>query len=279
MTNGVVSAGVEFDLSEDRRIARLRTPGPTGEHVVNFRSVAKRTAARFAVGAPGECSSIFRVWANKGKLDVYASIRTWKDLAKFSFHQSGRYVFHLSSVEHPGAEWVSRPDPENRRVTAWDRPEPFVPGWTHLITFIVPTEDVKSSPNAGWEDPAKVRWIARPERTDTVTEFRVAIGDPGMPLIDVGPADYLLDAGIVDGFVLANGRLVLVTMHVTHLDENGQGLLTDLREACMRDAHSRGFDMNPELGPRVAHHDVLHDGRHALWDLSPADIEREEGVA
>ncbi|GAA4746351.1 hypothetical protein [Gordonia alkaliphila] len=268
--NGIVSSGFVFDLSEDRRQATLRTLSTATEPIVKFRSVTKRTAARFAVGQPGECSSIFRVWANKGKLDVYASIRTWKDLAKFSFHQSGRYIFHLSSVEHPGAEWVKRPDPENRRVSAWDRPEPFVPGWTHLMTFMVPTEDVRPNAGAGWEAPNKVRWIAKPERIDTVTEFRVLIGEAGHPLLDIGPADYLIDAGIIDGFVLPNGRLVLITMHVTVLDEVGRGLLSDLRDRCIEDAQRDGFDLNPELGPRVACQTVLQDDRHALWDISPA---------
>ncbi|PZO60726.1 MAG: hypothetical protein DI635_15335 [Pseudoxanthomonas suwonensis] len=264
----IVSAGLIFDLSEDRRRATVRTLTPASVPILTFGPVTKRTAARFAVGRPGECSSVFRVWANKGKLDVYASIRTWKDLAKFSFHQSGRYIFHLSSVDHPGAEWARRPDPQNRRISAWDRPAPFVPGWTHLITFMVPTEDVRPSPTSGWEDHERVRWIAKPERVDTVTEFRVAIGDPGMRLVDVGPADYLLDAGIVDGFVLANGRLVLITMHVTHLDETGRGLLADLRDELISRAERDGFDLNPELGPRVADHHVQADGRHTLWDIA-----------
>ena len=266
VVDGVVSAGLVFDLSKDRRSAIVKALG--GEPIVTFGPVTKRTAARFAVGRPGECSSVFRVWANKGKLDVYAAIRTWKDLAKFSFHQSGRYVFHLSSVDHPGAKWAHRSDPSNRRISAWDRPTPFVTGWTHLITFMAPTEDVRPCGNAGWEDHEKIRWITKPERTDTVTEFRVAIGNPGAPLIDAGPASYLLDAGIVDGFVLANGTLVLITMHVTHLDQIGQGLLTDLRGELLNRAHQEGFDLSPELGPRFADHQVQPDGRHALWDIS-----------
>lgn len=266
--DGVVSAGLVFDLSEDRRRATVRILTPASEPILTFGPVTKRTAARFAVGRPGECSSVFRVWANKSKLDVYASIRTWKDLAKFSFHQSGRYIFHLSSVDHPGAEWAGRPDLENRRISAWERPAPFVPGWTHLITFMVPTEDVQRSPTSGWEDHEKVRWVAKPKRLDTVTEFRVAIGDPGSHLVDAGPADHLLDAGVVDGFVLANGRLVLITMHVTHLDETGRELLADLRDECTKRAERDGFDLNPELGPRFAHHHVQADGRHALWDIS-----------
>ncbi len=269
VVGGVVSAGLVFDLSEDRSRAKVRTLTPASEPIVTFGPVTKRTAARFAVGRPGECSSVFRVWANKGKLDVYAAIRTWKDLAKFSFHQSGRYIFHLSTVDHPGAQWVRRPDPGNRRIDAWDRPKPFVPGWTHLITVMVPTEDVRPSPTSGWEDHGRVRWITRPERTDTVTEFRVSIGDPGAPLIDAGPAGYFLDAGIVDGFVLANGQLVLITMHVTHLDSIGRKLLTELRERLAAQARAEGFDLDPARGPRFADHNVQADGRHALWDIGP----------
>ncbi|QHN30790.1 hypothetical protein GII32_10720 [Gordonia amarae] len=269
VVDGIVSAGLVFELSDDRRRATVRMLTSASEPILTFGPVTKRTAARFAVGHPGECSSIFRVWANKGKLDVYSAIRTWKDLAKFSFHQSGRYIFHLSSVDHPGAEWASRPDPGNRRISAWDRPEPFVPGWTHLMSFMVPTEDVRPCPTAGWEDPQKVRWIKKPERSDTVTEFRVAIGEAGAPLIDAGLADYLLDDGIVDGFVLANGRLVLITMHVTRLDDTGRSLLSNLREGCMERARNDGFDLNPELGPRFADHNVQSDGRHALWDIAP----------
>jgi hypothetical protein len=268
VVDGIVSAALLYELSEDRRRATVRSLTPASEPIVVFGPVTKRTAARFAVGQPGECSSVFRVWANKGKLDVYAAIRTWKDLAKFSFHQSGRYIFHLSSVEHPGAQWATRPDPANRRIDAWDRPAPFVPGWTHLISFMVPTVDVRPSPTSGWDDHEKVRWIRRPERADTVTEFRVLIGEPHTPLVDVGPADYLLDAGIVDGFVLANGRLVLITMHVTHLDATGQLLLANLRDELMTRARDDGFDLDPELGPRIADHNLQSDGRHALWDIA-----------
>lgn len=270
VTNGVVSAGLVFSLSDDHRRATVRVLSPASDPILTFGPVTKRTAIRFAVGRPGQCSSVFCVWANKGKLDVYASIRTWKDLAKFSFHQSGRYIFHLSSADHPGAEWVSRPDAANRRIDAWDRPAPFVPGWTHLITFMVPTEDVQPSPTSGWEGHEKVRWIAKPERPDTVTEFRVAIGEPDMPLIDAGPDSYLLDAGIVDGFVLANGRLVLVTMHITHLDPVGQDLLSQLRTDLTHRAEKDGFDLSVERGPRFANHQIQPDGRHALWDMSPS---------
>lgn len=268
VTNGVVAAGLVFHLSNDRARADVFRLAPGSDPIVSFRRVKKGTAIRFSVGHPGECSSVFRVWANKGKLDVYASIRTWKDLAKFSFHQSGRYIFHLSSVEHPGAEWVGRPDSQNRRIDAWDRPAPFVPGWTHLITFMVPTADVRPCALAGWEDHQKVRWIKKPERIDTVSEFRLLIGDPGMPLVDIGPADYLIDAGVIDGFVLANARLVLVTMHVTHLDATGRQLLADLRDEFVRQA-PEGFELNEDRGPRFADHTVQPDGRHALWDISP----------
>ncbi|MCX5042428.1 hypothetical protein OG921_04440 [Aldersonia sp. NBC_00410] len=97
----------------------------------------------------------------------------------------------------------------------------------------------------------------------------MAIGDPGMPLIDAGRAEYLLDAGIVDGFVLASGRLVLVTMHVTHLDETGRRLLADLRDEYVRRASRAGFDLSEDLGPRFADHTMQPDGRHALWDIGP----------
>lgn len=131
-----------------------------------------------------------------------------------------------------------------------------------------PYRGCETFPTSCWDDHEKVRWIRRPERADTVTEFRVLIGEPHTPLVDVGPADYLLDAGIVDGFVLANGGLVLITIYVTHLDATGQVLLASLRDELMTRARDDDFDLDPELGPRIADHNLQSDGRHALWDVA-----------
>ncbi|ATD70520.1 hypothetical protein CNO18_09750 [Gordonia sp. 1D] len=264
-------AGMVMDLDPATRRADVYHLPPRPEDpVVTFDPVKKGSAIRFAVGRPGECSSVFRVWANRDKFDVYASIRTWKDLAKYSFHESGTYIYHLSSTEHAGAKWVTRPDPDNRRLHAWQRPEEFVPGWTHLITFMVPTEDVVPSPGAGWDGAGGVRWIAKPERTDTVTEFRVDLADTGMPRIDGGLPSYLLDAGIVDGFVLSNDQIVVVTMHVTRLDSKRGRWLRETRAECMAMVPD-DFAMSRELGPRFACPYLQPDGRHVLWDISPPD--------
>ena len=208
------------------------------------------------------------MWANRDKFDVYAAIRTWKNLAKFSFHESGTYIYHLSSIDHENAKWVNLGDRTSKRIDTWSRPAPFVPGWTHLLTFMVPTEDVVVSPRAGFDDYQSVRWIEKPARSDTVTEFRVAVGDVGMPLIDAGPADYFLDAGIVDGFVLINDQVVVVTMHVTALDAVGRELLRDMRNDCVA-AAPKDFRLTQSLGPRFAIPAVQPDGRHALWDIAP----------
>lgn len=251
-----------------RSVELYHLPPREDDPTVSFKPVTKKTAIRFAVGRPGQCSSVFRVWANRDKFDVYASIRSWKDLAKYSFHESGTYVYHLSSTEHENAKWVSLPDLSNRRIHSWTRPEPFVPGWTHLITFMVPTEDVRPNVNAGWDDPDKVRWISKPNRNDTVTEFRVLVGDPGMPLVDVGASNYLLDAGIIDGFVLCNDQIVVVTMHVTRLDAKGRRMLRALRRE-ITDQTPSDFILDGKLAPRFASPNIQSDGRHALWDLSP----------
>ncbi len=113
-----------------------------------------------------------------------------------------------------------------------------------------------------------VRWISKPARTDTVTEFRVALGNPGMPLIDAGPSDFRSDAGIVDGFVLINGQIVVVTMHVTALDVTGRGLLDDRRKVCLASV-TDDFALTETLGPCFAVPSIQPDGRHALWDIAP----------
>ena len=236
------------------------------ELLSTLRPVGKQTACRFAVGSPGECSSVFRVWANRKRFDVYAAIRTWNGLAKFSFHESGQYIYHLTSTEHENARWVSRPDPLNRRIERWEKPPAFVPGWTHLLTFMVPTNDVRPCPTAGGNSGG-VRWITKPNAANTVTEFRVTVGEPDFPLIDAGPSDYLLDAGIVDGFVLVNGQIVVITMHVTALDPVRRRTLAEMREWCAAQVPT-DFELEPELGPRIAFPTVLDDGRRALWDLS-----------
>ncbi|WP_280195908.1 hypothetical protein [Nocardia farcinica] len=230
--------------------------------------MGKNTAARFAVGRPGECSSVFRVWANRRKFDVYASIRTWNGFAKFSFHESGTYIYHLASLDHENTKWVDLPDPNSKRIRTWERPAPFVPGWTHLVTFMVPTEDVRSNPTSGFEDPEKVRWIAKPDRVDTITEFRVAVGDPNRILIDAGPPDFLLDAGIVDGFVLSNDQIVVITMHVTALDPVRRRDLKEFRRRCVADIPD-DFSLEEKLGPRIAVGSTEWDGRVSLWDLMP----------
>ncbi|MBI5336170.1 MAG: hypothetical protein HZB45_00635 [Mycolicibacterium rufum] len=264
----IVAAGFVAHVDPVSRCADLRLVSKgQGELLTTFRPVGNRTACRFAVGRPGECSSVFRVWANRKKFDVYAAIRTWNGLAKFSFHESGQYIYHLTSTEHENARWVSRPDPLSRRIERWEKPPAFVPGWTHLLTFMVPTYDVRPSLTAGYEDSQSVRWIAKPSESDTVTEFRVAVGNSGFPLIDAGPSDHLLDAGVVDGFVLVNGQVVVITMHVTALDPDRRETVAEMREWCAARVPA-DFELDPELGPRFAFPAVLDDGRRALWDLS-----------
>ncbi|WP_157183571.1 hypothetical protein [Nocardia takedensis] len=256
-------------LDPDTRCADLYHLPPRGrEPMVTLRPVGKRTASRFAVGRPGECSSIFRVWANKDKYDVYASIRTWKGLAKFSFHESGTYIYHLSSTDHENAKWVKRADPNNRRIDTWKKPETFVPGWTHLVSFMIPTQDILPISGAGIESPELVRWIPKPAISHSLTEIRVAIGDPGQPLIDAGSSDYLLNNGIVDGFVLCNGQIVVIQALLTAMNATARRLLDDLRAACLRDAPA-DFALPRSRGPRMAVPLIQPDGRHTLWDISP----------
>ncbi len=94
------------------------------------------------------------------------------------------------------------------------------------------------------------------------------IGEPDKPLMQTAAANYLLDAGIVDGFVLSNDQIVVVTMQLTHLDSERRRWLQATRQHCM-DTLAEDFDLSRDLGPRFAVHWSPPGGELQLWDIVP----------
>lgn len=117
---------------------------------------------RFAVGWPTHRSSVWRLWANPNKDDVYLSTRQSAGEFKFSLHESGDWRMQWVRDRPPDrtrTAWHGE-EPKGRILDQWHRPAPDGTGWTFTISLWVRPEDVTDIPgdtvrgdDTQWLDP------------------------------------------------------------------------------------------------------------------------------
>lgn len=84
---------------------------------------------RFAVGRPGQRSSVWRLWANRGKDDVYVATRQSAGIFKVSLHESGDWRLEWVGDDH-GDVWFTTgegDEPQGRIIDRWSRPRQVRP--------------------------------------------------------------------------------------------------------------------------------------------------------
>jgi hypothetical protein len=108
---------------------------------IGFRFGPPKDPIRFAVGEPGLRSTVWRVWANLNKSDVYLASRRAAGISKFSLHESGdwRQQWVREDPEHMVYAHIGHePVPDGRILNRWERPPANKVGWTHALSIWVP---------------------------------------------------------------------------------------------------------------------------------------------
>ncbi len=226
---------------------------------------------RFAVGRPGMRSSLWRLWANRGKDDVYLSTRRSAGIFKISLHESGDWRLQWVGQDRRDVTFTSLvgPEPEGRILHRWTRPPAGPSGWTDALSIWVVHGDVAEIPGDG-EPGHDAQWLEPPPEGGAI-ELRVVLAPPGPVLVDLtaaleGPGSGL---AFVNGFRLAGGDTVLLFAARTMLDEAKLAGIARLRRE-HRASVGPNFDLSPETGPRATAITVDDDGYRNFWDLSLA---------
>ena len=146
---------------------------------------------RFAVGSHARRSSIWRVWSDSKRSDVYVGVRNFAGFQKFSLHESGQW--HHAFVDADAAQGQGFP---SRYMDTWEKPENGPSGWTKALAVKVHSGSL-SEP-----DDDNVMWLP-----DAPGGCLAIIGDRHWR--DRGQAELPVAA-----YRLANGNTVVV-MHET----------------------------------------------------------------
>lgn len=176
---------------------RLRIPitGPGGKD-------------RIAVGEQGRRSSVWRIWANPGKYDLYVAVRHLARNVKFSFHESGIWR-HAWTDEDVAEKFTGARD---RLLDRWERPGEAANGWTRALTIVVPFGHCVPIPGPD-RIGAGVDYI--PESVQGRSTFiTVVVARPG-----IGVNTQMERTLPVCGFSLVNGEVVLVLATQRELTE------------------------------------------------------------
>lgn len=145
-------------------------------------------------------SSVWRIWANRNKSDVYIACRDIAGVQKWSLHETGdwrhqwmtrQYAWHLTKKD-------------DRTLDQWPQPaEREDIGWTRGFAISVRLQDLADYGD-GDELPKDIIWMPAPPQ-DRVAVIHVLIARPDR-LDSKGSGIFPFHA-----FSLANGKVVLVT--------------------------------------------------------------------
>lgn len=206
---------------------------------------------RVGVGsADGERSSVWRIWANPSKSDVYVAARNIVRVQKFSLHESGdyRYAWITREIaqEHTGEE--------QRIVDRWRRPDLDPSGWNLALSILVASEDVVAIP--GPRETADVRWLPKPPpgRTRRILVMMVTPDLGGIPTTG---------AVVVEALALANGNAVIVLTDEIETPDAHLVAQANVR----RETESLGVDLR-QPGMRMGMFGHGDDGVRFVWDTA-----------
>lgn len=225
---------------------------------------------RFAAGEPGRRSSVWRLWANKTKGDVYLATRQSASIFKVSLHESGDWRLQWVGQDHRDVVHFPGPgqEPEGRILHRWQRPGAGATGWTDALSLWVPAEDVVDYPNDA-ESGGDVQWVpAAPPGWGTC--YRIYLVEPGRGGVDLTAALTAPHGtlGLVNGFQLDTGEVVLLFAATEKLAPEVQAGIGRIMADHMTDQLPPDFDLEPATGPRTAVWTSSPSGYLEVWDLS-----------
>jgi hypothetical protein len=121
--------------------------------------VPKADELRFGVGSTsGPQSSVWTLWVNEGKSDVYVGAEVVVGIQKLSFHQTGEFRFGYTK-EWARAHDVTGTPSGGRLWEKWDRPPPAPDGFTKVFYIMVPGSELRvpaerlKDGSVEWVDP------------------------------------------------------------------------------------------------------------------------------
>lgn len=118
--------------------------------------MSEKNIIRFAVGSRNDVhSSIWRLWSHNS--DLYLAARSYANISKFSFHQSGNYRYAIN-------ENIKRKDNQtDRALYKWNRSEEVAPGWVQCLGILVPPRITKIPFNNTFLENKSVAFISPPD--------------------------------------------------------------------------------------------------------------------
>jgi hypothetical protein len=191
-----------------------------------LRSHAPGGVVRFAVGAPGRRSNIYRLWTSKNNADAYLAARAVAGTQKISFHMgSGSWSRSFVSAEK-AQQYVG--EGATRHIDIWPRPPDFAPGVTRAYTIIVPGTELRDPYREMPGDDGNVVYAPPPVPGGMVC-FDLLHATPGSSTRIVWEEGMLLVARLqlVDG-----GALALIARQVRR-DKEAWKWLASQREALL----------------------------------------------
>src|SRR3954447_2352635 len=137
----------------------------------------KQQVLRFAVGTgDGPRSRTWRLWAPRGKSDVYVSSRRIANSFKVSLHEPGPSRFALTSEFVREHDFVAPEGRDHRLAKEWNRPRPSSGRAVRPFAIVVPWDEVIDRRD---RDTDGVLWTPQPPAGCAV-HFDVVYVPPGM---------------------------------------------------------------------------------------------------
>ena len=227
---------------DDGNRADVQLPGPGGK-------------SRLVIGEPDRQSGIWRIWANKPTSDVYIGIRSILGYQKWSLHESGIWRFAWVS-EARANEFTGSTD---RLMDRWQQPPELGAGWTKGFSIRVRHQDLVDTP--GEVAPAgTVRLPAPPEGHARCVHVVVARPDQGLVTLQ-----GLLP---VDGFTLADGRVVLLVTSVEAVLPEHNQMVDGAMSEGLRKMREQGVDPSTAGSPRMLVGGHNAEGDRFVWDAA-----------
>jgi hypothetical protein len=223
----------------------LVVPGPGGK-------------ARICVGDPhGGHASVWRIWANRSRSDVYIACRDIAGVQKWSLHESGdwrhqwvtrQYALHLTKSD-------------DRTLDQWRQPAEWEDiGWTRGFAICVRLQDLVDYGD-GDELPEDIIWVPpRPEGRVAVIHVVIARADR---LDSEVKGVYPFGA-----FSLANGKVVILPVSMQPpLAETQAEIQTMLEQLAQIPSAAEKIAMAdaPRATVTTADEDT---GDRAVWDIA-----------
>lgn len=228
---------------------------------------------RFGVGEPeGVHSSVWRVWMNNRRDDVYISARSLASELKVSLHEGFWYFGFTDKHIHSGSSLV--PAGADRKIRVWDRPDEFGAGWTRAFTVIVPASEVVDSPApyAGRE----AVWLPKPAKDEAV-HFTVLLSEPDSAR---GRRGYPSAEGFdhatefVTRLEMTTGEQLWVLSHIATMTDAEAADVEQVRATIKekgRQTLLKRASQNPRFAPRAIVFRESADGVASFVDVSLID--------